>query len=184
MGRVRVRHCLRYAGTGGGAEKPPHWNDANCGFADHTIVKRTQPTPSGPLKATFVKARRQELYKQFIDEASKLYADALAHGEAEVSAPVSVYALVSRMRVLSSSVDVEKAEKVLQMVVDRHFEPNKTFSKLRALLRSHPIDPLQAFSKKCGTELQTLKDPWARDGANDGHAGPRTVDKSHHESNV
>ena len=30
------------------------------------------------------KARRQKLYKQFIDEASKLYADALAHNEAEV----------------------------------------------------------------------------------------------------
>ena len=38
------------------------------------------------------KARRQKLYKQFIDEASKLYADALVHDEAELSALVSVYA--------------------------------------------------------------------------------------------
>jgi hypothetical protein len=36
------------------------------------------------------KAARQKLYKQFIDEASKLYADALVHNEAEVSALVSV----------------------------------------------------------------------------------------------
>ena len=42
------------------------------------------------------KARRQKLYKQFIDEASKLYADALVHDEAEVSALVSVYALTSQ----------------------------------------------------------------------------------------
>jgi hypothetical protein len=28
------------------------------------------------------KGRRQKLYKRFIDEASKLYADALAHGRA------------------------------------------------------------------------------------------------------
>ena len=48
------------------------------------------------------KARRQKLYKQFIDEASKLYADALVHDQAEVSALVSVYALISRMRVISS----------------------------------------------------------------------------------
>ena len=48
------------------------------------------------------KVRRQKLYKQFIDEASKLYADALVHEEAEISALVSVYALISRMRVLSS----------------------------------------------------------------------------------
>src|SRR6266851_3022198 len=55
------------------------------------------------------KAGRQKLYKQFIVEASKLYADALVHNEAEVSALVSVYALVSRMRVFSSSAVVEKA---------------------------------------------------------------------------
>ena len=59
------------------------------------------------------KARRQKLYKQFIDEASKLYADALAHDKAEISALVSVYALISRMRVVSSSAVVEKAEAVI-----------------------------------------------------------------------
>ena len=42
------------------------------------------------------RAKRQKLYKQFIDEASKLYADALVHEQAEVSALVSVYALTSQ----------------------------------------------------------------------------------------
>ena len=41
------------------------------------------------------KGRRQKLYGRFIDEASKLYADALAHDEAEVAALVSVYALIT-----------------------------------------------------------------------------------------
>jgi hypothetical protein len=104
------------------------------------------------------KARRQKLYKQFIDEASKLYADALVHNEAEVSALVSVYALVSRMRVLSSSAVVEKAEAVNRMIVDTYFEPNKTFPELRDLLRTHPIDPLRAFSEECRAELQGLRD--------------------------
>src|ERR1700756_3889536 len=53
------------------------------------------------------KSRRQKLYKQFIDEASKLYADALAHDEAEVAALVSVYALISQIRVLSGAAVVE-----------------------------------------------------------------------------
>jgi hypothetical protein len=105
------------------------------------------------------KARRQKLYRQFIDEASKLYADALVHNEAEVSALVSVYALVSRMRVLSSSAVVEKADAVLRMVVDTYFEPNKTFPELRDLLKSHPIDPLRTFSEECRAELQAFKDP-------------------------
>src|SRR6266700_4871303 len=104
------------------------------------------------------KARRQKLYKQFIDEASKLYADAIVHDEVEVSALVSVFALVSRMRVLSSSAVVEKAEAVNRMIVDTYFEPNKTFPELRDLLKTHPIDPLRAFSEECRAELQGLKD--------------------------
>jgi hypothetical protein len=35
------------------------------------------------------KNRRQKLYRQFIEEASKLYADVLVHSEAEISALVS-----------------------------------------------------------------------------------------------
>jgi hypothetical protein len=105
------------------------------------------------------KARRQKLYKQFIDEASKLYADAIVHDQVEVSALVSVFALVSRMRVLSSSAVVEKAEAVNRMIVDTYFEPNRTFPELRDLLKTHPIDPLRAFSEECRAELQAFKDP-------------------------
>jgi hypothetical protein len=104
------------------------------------------------------KARRQKLYKQFIDEASKLYADALVHDGSEVSALVNVYALVSRMRVLSSSAVVEKAEAVVRMIVDTYFAPNRTFPELRDLLKSDSTDPLRAFSEECRAELQALKD--------------------------
>ena len=45
----------------------------------------------------------------FIEETSRLYADALGHSKAEISDFVKVYALISRMRVLSSSAVVEKA---------------------------------------------------------------------------
>src|SRR5215470_5354129 len=58
------------------------------------------------------KTRRQKLYKQFIDEASKLYGDALVHDQAEVSALVSVYALVSRMRVVSSSAVIGSSTRI------------------------------------------------------------------------
>ncbi len=73
------------------------------------------------------KTGRQKLYRQFIDEVSKLYADALVHEQAEVSALVSVCALISRMRFLSSSTVVEKAEAVIRMILDTYVAPNKTF---------------------------------------------------------
>jgi hypothetical protein len=103
------------------------------------------------------KTRRQKLYKQFINEASKLYADALVHNHAEVSALVSVYELISRMRVVSSSVVVEKAEAVVHSIIDTYFTPNKSFSDFRELVTSPAADPLRDFSEACRTELHTLK---------------------------
>jgi hypothetical protein len=98
------------------------------------------------------RSRRQKLYKQFIDEASKLYADALVHDQAEVANLVSVYALIGRMRVLSSPAIVEKAEAVMEMIVETYFEPNRTFPELRELIKNHTMDPLRSFSEECREE--------------------------------
>ena len=98
-------------------------------------------------------------HKQFIGEASKLYADALVHDQAEVSALVSVYALINRMRFLSRSDVVEKAEAVVRTIVDTYFAPNKTFPELRELVDGDAIDPLRAFSEICRAELQALEAP-------------------------
>jgi len=102
--------------------------------------------------------RRQELYRQFIDEGSKLYADALVHDQAEISALVSVYALTSRMHVLSSSAVVESAHAVVRMILDTYFMPNKTFPELRVLADKDALDPLRAFSEECRAELEAFKE--------------------------
>jgi hypothetical protein len=100
------------------------------------------------------KARRQKLYKQFIDVAAKLYADALIHEQAEVSVLFSLYALISQMRVLSNSTVIECAEAVAQTIVETYFAPNRTFPELRELMHSHTLDPLRAFSERCREELR------------------------------
>src|SRR5262249_24343543 len=109
------------------------------------------------------KERRQSLYKQFIDEASRLYADALVHEHAEISALVSIYALISRMRVLSTSAVVERAEAVVRVIMDTYFAPNKTFPELRKLVDSHWMDPLRAFSEECRAELNKGRSPLSLD---------------------
>ena len=58
------------------------------------------------------------------------------------------------MRGLSSSAVVEKAEAVVRMIVNTYFAPNMTFPELRALVNSHAVDPLRAFSEECRAELQ------------------------------
>lgn len=103
-------------------------------------------------------ARRRKVYGKFIDEASKLYADALVHDKAEVTALVSVYALISRMRVVSSAAVIEKAEAVIRVSLDMYFAPNKTFPEFRELMNSHPVgEPLRAFSEECRKELSNIR---------------------------
>src|ERR1700723_627594 len=58
------------------------------------------------------KSRRQILYKDFIEEASKCYIDALQHDEADIPGLVGLYAKLSRMRALSSPGAVDSAETV------------------------------------------------------------------------
>jgi hypothetical protein len=103
------------------------------------------------------KNRRQKLYKQFIEEASKLYADALVNSNSEVSKLVSVYALIGQMRILSSDAVIEGAEAVIRMIVDTYFSPNRTFPELRQMLNSHAMDPLRDFSEACRRELSGLR---------------------------
>jgi len=124
-------------------------------FASAWLTQHHQDRARRLLQA---RARRQKLYKQFIDEASKLYADALVHDNMEVSMLVSIYALVSRMHVLSTSAVVEKAEAVVHMIVETYCSQNKTVPELRELISSRAIDPLRAFSEECRAELLFPKD--------------------------
>jgi hypothetical protein len=102
------------------------------------------------------KGRRQALYRQFIDEASKLYADALAHDKSDISALVSIYALIGQMRIVSNLAVVEKAEAVVRAIVETYFAPNRSFLEFRELVNSHTIDLLRPFTDECRAELQGL----------------------------
>jgi hypothetical protein len=104
------------------------------------------------------KGRRQALYKQFINEASKLYAEALTHDKSDISALVSVYALIGQMRILSSLTVVEKAEEVVRTIVGTFFAPNKTFPQFRELVENQTIDLLRPFTDECRAELHALPD--------------------------
>src|SRR6516165_3056822 len=58
------------------------------------------------LRAT---SQREALYKSFIEEASRLYADALVNDKSEISKLVDLYALIARMKILSSDAAIEAA---------------------------------------------------------------------------
>ena len=97
---------------------------------------------------------RHELYRRFIEEASKWYADAYEHDNAKVSNLVDLYSLVSRMRILSSPKVVEAADKVVRMIIETYRGPNKTIAEVEELLDNTALNPLFDFSRACREELR------------------------------
>ena len=102
---------------------------------------------------------REELYRQFIEESSKLYLHALQNDRADVAALMHLYADLSRMRILSSAAVVYRADQLLKKIVDTYLEPNKTFPELQRMVDSGLIDPLRNFSEACREELQLRNSP-------------------------
>jgi hypothetical protein len=86
-------------------------------FAAAWVTQRHQANVQWLLQE---RTRRQELYQQFIEEASKLYVDALIHDQPAIPPLVSLYTLINKMRVVSNPDIIARADTVLRMVVDAY----------------------------------------------------------------
>jgi hypothetical protein len=116
----------------------------------------TQRTQARVQELTHSLTVREQLYKAFIDEAAKLYADALVHEISDVSKLVGLYGMISKMRVLSPRKTVESADEVARLIVNTYHAPNKTFPELEDMVNRGAIDVLQTFSEAARQEFHRL----------------------------
>jgi len=103
------------------------------------------------------KILRQELYKEFIEEASKCHIDALQHDSPDVPALVGLYAKLARMRVLSSQTVVVQAEQIERTILDAYLKPDKTIPELREMVNNGSLDLLRSFSEAARAEFELLR---------------------------
>lgn len=118
------------------------------------IAQRTQLRASLGARD---QAAREKLYKQFIEEASKLVGDALVSNTLEIPMLIGAYALINRMRVVSSPETVKKAEVVLRTIINLYSSPNKTVADVRLDIEEHKLDLLRDFSSAARDELLRLQ---------------------------
>jgi hypothetical protein len=98
-------------------------------------------------------ARREDL----IVTASKMYGDALVNSEPKMPEIVDLYAMVSRMRVLTMPRSVACAEKVMDSIIETYFAPNRTIADLREIVKGgQGVDPLKDFSEAAREELRAF----------------------------
>jgi hypothetical protein len=103
------------------------------------------------------RGRRQDLYKEFIEEASKCYIDALQHSEGDIPSLVTLYTKIGRMRVLSSRGVIDSAEWIVRKILDTYSKPAKSFIELREMANDNSIDILRDFTEACRKEFETLR---------------------------
>jgi len=98
---------------------------------------------------------REQLYSDFISECAHAMADAIQHNLQDPNNLTPAYALLSRMRLSSSTNVLASAERVIQHIISRYSEPNLTPKEIqfRAAQRE---DPLREFSEICRAELEAM----------------------------
>ena len=100
------------------------------------------------------KSSRQKLYKAFIDDAAKIYGDALIHDKLETTGLIDLHALVSRMRIVSSRPVIETAVNVVKAITETYTQPNKSSEEIEAMISNGSVDILRSFSEACRDELE------------------------------
>jgi hypothetical protein len=124
------------------------------GFTSLSTTWLTQHGQVRFQRLTQERAERESLFAQFIDEASLLYADAFTHDGTDLAKISKIYAMIGRMRLVSSKDIVDHADRVSQMIIDTYLAPNRTFRDIQELRKNGAMDPLKEFSEACRKELE------------------------------
>ena len=114
----------------------------------------TQHSQARAQRLASERERREALFGRFLEEAAKLYADALQHKRDDTSALIGIYALTNRIRLTSSARVVESADTVVRIIFDAYLAPNLTLEEIRMSWGDQNIDPLRDFSEACREELE------------------------------
>ena len=125
------------------------------GFTSFATSWTTQHAQMNAERTASSKSRRQKLYKGFIDNASKIYGDALIHDNLELSGLIELYAILSRMRVLSSAAVIESADRVVRVITETYSQPNKSTMEIEEMIEKGNIDLLKDFSEACRQEFES-----------------------------
>ena len=106
------------------------------------------------------KLRRQDLYKEFVREASKSFVDALQHQNPDIASIVVLYEKLSRMRVISSPEVLAAAEEAIKRILDTLLQPAISLKseRVREMFESGSADILRRFGEACRAEFDALRE--------------------------
>jgi hypothetical protein len=123
------------------------------GMASIATTWLTQHSQDRSQRHAQSEARRERLYGDFIDEASKLYIDALTHEQGDPSKFVQIYATIGKLRLFASTDVVSKADQVMRDISEIYYLPKRDFTKQQTEATTE-LNILRAFSEACREDLR------------------------------
>jgi hypothetical protein len=100
------------------------------------------------------RAKLEALYNEYISVAAGLYADALTHQTDDLSKMVPLYALGSRMRLVSARAVTDAAIRIDDNILETYMGPNRTLHEVRDLVREGEMKSLLTeFGEACRDDL-------------------------------
>jgi hypothetical protein len=100
-----------------------------------------------------IKARREELYVEFVDEAARLYGDALGHQKDDAADLCKLFALLGRIRLVSPRPVVTAAERTFDTIIETYLGPNRTMHEVLHDVHQGGFNFLIEFGEACRQDL-------------------------------
>jgi hypothetical protein len=126
-------------------------NGASAAIATTWISQKSQTIREGAESET---RKRETLYGDFITEASQRLADAFDHSLDKPETLVKLYAILGRIRLVSSDAVLTAAEECCDSIVDLYAKPNRTMAEIFTTMHSNEFEFLKRFSDACRVELR------------------------------
>src|SRR5215472_17880269 len=95
-------------------------------FGSSWLTQRTQLLFA---RREAIKAKREALYAEFVDEATRLYGDALGHQKDDPADLVKLYALIGRIMLASPRPVVTAAHRTLDTIIQAYLGPDRTLHR-------------------------------------------------------
>jgi hypothetical protein len=125
-------------------------------FASIAATWISQRSQTRLANAEWQLRERESLYKEFIMEASRLTLDALTHSLEPPDQLVTLYGILSRIRLVSNAEVLAEAEDCCRRIVELYRQPNLTSDQVRAAYEADQLDSLKVFGAACRTELLAI----------------------------
>ena len=104
-------------------------------------------------------ANREKLYSEFLKEVADLYIDFLNRTIDDVGKPaafVAAYALLGRIRMISTEAVLKAAERLIQDIIESYNRPPMSIQELKKLTDERAADPWHEFTETCRAEREVL----------------------------